>query len=206
MHIHAHLIIAPSIGNAAIAEDLKNPSIDVHHIIVENFGIEDARVLTTIAGKRPMSGTYRSFVVCTSAMTREAQNALLKLLEEPPQSSVFYIVIPHVSILLPTLRSRLIQTTAASDIITTEPAAEFLKLSIADRLATIVDMQKKKDSAGMQMLVQTIGALVTKNSAEFSAVTLQTLLFVESRVRMKGASKKMLLEHLALSLPVTPTH
>lgn len=39
-------------------------------------------------------------------MTSEAQNALLKLLEEPPEGTLFLLTITHLQDLLPTVRSR----------------------------------------------------------------------------------------------------
>ena len=37
----------------------------------------------------------------------EAQNALLKILEEPPRNTIFFLVAPSITLLLPTIRSRL---------------------------------------------------------------------------------------------------
>ena len=42
------------------------------------------------------------------ALVPQAQNALLKTLEEPPPSSVFILLTTHPDVLLPTVRSRLI--------------------------------------------------------------------------------------------------
>lgn len=202
MHVHAYLITAVSIESAALSEELKSPSIDTHHIIAEKFGIEDARALTIAAYKKPVAGPYRSFVIAAAAMTREAQNALLKLLEEPPQSTVFYILVPHESLLLPTLRSRLLAMAVTSASPESEFAAEFLKKPLADRLARIADLQKQKDVKSMQALVLGIGNLAAQKDIQLPKAALETLLFVESRLRVVGGSKKMLLEHLALALPV----
>ena len=51
-----------------------------------------------------------SWKVCVVAgadrMTREAANALLKSLEEPPQNSMFILLAENVQFLLPTIISR----------------------------------------------------------------------------------------------------
>ncbi|MDZ4227201.1 MAG: hypothetical protein U1D26_01855, partial [Patescibacteria group bacterium] len=49
----------------------------------------------------------RYFILVCPGMTSEAQNALLKTLEEPPVEAAFYIITPAPQTLLPTLRSRM---------------------------------------------------------------------------------------------------
>ncbi len=53
-------------------------------------------------------------------MTTDAQNALLKLLEEPPEGSLLVLTATHEQALLPTIRSR------AQTIVLQEPLAELL--------------------------------------------------------------------------------
>ena len=56
---------------------------------------------------RPFEGKRRVVVVAEAdALVPEAQNALLKTLEEPPPASVFVLVTTRPDVLLPTVRSR----------------------------------------------------------------------------------------------------
>jgi DNA polymerase-3 subunit delta' len=56
---------------------------------------------------RPFEGRRRVVIVDEAdALVPEAQNALLKTLEEPPPSSVFVLVTSRPELLLPTVRSR----------------------------------------------------------------------------------------------------
>lgn len=58
-------------------------------------------------GYRPYEGNRRAVVIDDAhKMNLSAQNALLKTLEEPPQSSTLVLVTPAPSRLLPTIRSR----------------------------------------------------------------------------------------------------
>lgn len=200
--IHAHLILAPSIEAAELAEDLLVPSIDVQHIVVSQLGIDDTRMLVELAAKQPIQFEHRSFVVCCSSITKEAQNALLKLFEEPPQQSIFYLIIPHESLLLPTLKSRFVRTVHPAVRAENANTAAFLNASYADRIAMVTDMQKAKNADGMAALATAVGATISKNIHQYPPEAVKEVLFVESHIRVKGASKKMLLEHLALSLPV----
>jgi DNA polymerase-3 subunit delta' len=59
------------------------------------------------AGYRPYEGRKRVFIVDPAdRMNREASNALLKTLEEPPPAAVLILITAHPQGLLPTLRSR----------------------------------------------------------------------------------------------------
>ncbi|HXW04738.1 MAG TPA: DNA polymerase III subunit delta' [Vicinamibacterales bacterium] len=69
--------------------------------------IDQIREAIERSGYRPFEGRRRVVVVDDAeAMVVEAQNALLKTLEEPPASSVFVLVTSRPELLLPTVRSR----------------------------------------------------------------------------------------------------
>ena len=69
--------------------------------------IEPIREVIDRAGFRPFEGRRRVVVIDEAdAMVAQAQNALLKTLEEPPSASVFLLVSSMPDALLPTVRSR----------------------------------------------------------------------------------------------------
>lgn len=72
-----------------------------------SIGIDSVRRVIEILGKRPFEGR-RSVVLFFEAhrATIEAQNALLKILEEPPSSAVLVLVTEFPDRLLPTVVSR----------------------------------------------------------------------------------------------------
>lgn len=73
----------------------------------EGLGIEDVRRIQKKIFLRPFKGEKKSLViVLREAITIEAQNSMLKLLEEPPPSSLIFIVINNHLSLLPTIISR----------------------------------------------------------------------------------------------------
>jgi DNA polymerase-3 subunit delta' len=72
-----------------------------------NIRIEPVRDLLDRAGYRPFEGRRRvSIIDDADALEIAAQNALLKVLEEPPSGSVFILVTSMADQLLPTVRSR----------------------------------------------------------------------------------------------------
>ena len=69
--------------------------------------VEQARDIVESVGYRPYEGNRRVVVIDDAhTMNANAQNALLKTLEEPPPSSVMVLVTPAPRSLLPTVRSR----------------------------------------------------------------------------------------------------
>lgn len=69
--------------------------------------IEPIREVIAAAGYRPFEGRQRVIVVAEAdRVTQDAQDALLKSLEEPPASSVFVLLSSRPETLLATIRSR----------------------------------------------------------------------------------------------------
>ena len=69
--------------------------------------IDQIRALNHLAGVAPRQAPRRLFVIDPAdRMNREAQNALLKTLEEPPGRAVLILVASRPHMLLPTVRSR----------------------------------------------------------------------------------------------------
>lgn len=72
-----------------------------------NRGIEDVRALKETAGTAPSSASHKVFIVDEVHMlSKDAFNALLKLLEEPPAHVVFLLATTEAHKLLPTVLSR----------------------------------------------------------------------------------------------------
>jgi DNA polymerase III subunit delta' len=57
---------------------------------------------------RPSEGGHKVYIFTDSAFMKEAANALLKILEEPPEFATIFLLAENASSLLPTIRSRCI--------------------------------------------------------------------------------------------------
>jgi DNA polymerase-3 subunit delta' len=69
--------------------------------------VDQVREAIDRAGYRPFEGRRRVVIIDDAdAMMSEAQNALLKTLEEPPAASTFVLIASRPDVLLPTVRSR----------------------------------------------------------------------------------------------------
>jgi hypothetical protein len=186
--------------------------VDAEVIVRDSLDIAEARALAEKAWSRPIAGEKRTFVISCTHIPHDAQNALLKLFEDPPATAQFYIIVPRAELLLPTLRSRLhlaYEANAAH-----EPQGEatraYLAASYRDRLAHVAELakekEKTKDTTLMRALVAGIeraaGFGVAKDAhGERSASFLRDALLCSQYAETRGASHKMLLEHLALSIP-----
>jgi DNA polymerase III delta prime subunit len=70
-------------------------------------GIALSKEIIQIASRRPFEGQVSSILILEAqSLTIEAQNALLKTLEEPTESSALILTAPTTDSLLPTIASR----------------------------------------------------------------------------------------------------
>jgi hypothetical protein len=93
------------------------------------FSVDDARRIAAKAELVPMKGETKLFIISANRIFHEAQNAMLKLFEEPPAGTTLVLVIPSEGNLLYTLRSRLLPLPVKSEEgeVISEEAQTFIK-------------------------------------------------------------------------------
>ena len=74
----------------------------------KTLGVDDIRYkINEDACIKPYSSPYKIYIVPASdKMTIQAQNALLKTIEEPPRYAVFFLLASNIDVFLPTILSR----------------------------------------------------------------------------------------------------
>lgn len=89
-------------------EILSGQSFDVIEIDgASNRGIDDIRTINESVGYAPSHGKYKIYIIDEVHMlTKEAFNALLKTLEEPPERAKFFFATTEPHKVLPTILSR----------------------------------------------------------------------------------------------------
>ncbi len=200
---HAYLLYANALVESSVPLEYQKVGVDTYHIVIDSLGIDDVRTLTEKSIQRPFESDVCVFVIVARIITVQAQNALLKLFEEPPVHSQFYVVLPPTVSLLPTLRSRLAELGINKNYEQKENEAftMFLNASYAERLSSIAEHTKIKDVVWAEEIVvgcEYFAHTTTKNKTQI----LTSVLLVRSYIGTNGASSKMLLEELALVLPV----
>ena len=187
---HARLFL---VGQAGFHQP--DETVETSLLTIEQFGISDARDLKEAASRAPQVGTHRRFCITLESITVEAQNALLKLFEDPPETARFELSVPKEDILIGTLRSRLQYEQEVQVEINVDTANSFLKASLQERLDEIAARTKAKDQVWISDLLNGLETIAGSDTEAREA-----LLLVRQYIDARGASKKMLLEHVALSL------
>ncbi len=173
---------------------------DVETIKTDRFTIDDARKLKERALQSPF-GDRQVFIIACETILREAQNALLKLFEEPPKKTHFIIIVPNKNSLLDTVQSRLlylkkIKKTKQSAIANVE---EFLSGDTTTRLKILAPLIKNKEREKARILLDKLEEKLHKEGVEKNKKTLKEIYFIRQYISDTSSSLKMLLEHLAVT-------
>jgi hypothetical protein len=199
---HATVIAATSLEAAVEQLPVQVTDIDTDVLTEPSLSIASVRSLIARAQQRPVRSSVRSFVVVANQIPVIAQNALLKLFEDPPTHTQFVVVMPRPGELIPTLRSR-VQIIEEHGAVVEAPMFDLVQFQsepIAHQLQTIDQWVKAGDQATIDNFLTSIEYYFATNQQYIATVTLTTYLSVGQKLRQPGASKKMLLEHLVLSL------
>jgi DNA polymerase III delta prime subunit len=178
------------------------------------FKIADSRSLNEAHLNKPVEYDRKIFVVFANFITKDAQNSLLKIFEEPRADTTFFLVLPEATDLLSTFKSRLIISQLSekkADLL--ESAEEFLKAKIGKRLEIISKITKdikdeKKTKSDAITFIKNIEKVIKENrrSNKSKGGQDKSLLAVEdiekaiSYAGDESPSIKVILEHLALVL------
>lgn len=178
------------------------------------LSIDDARRIAEIASQKPLMGEQKAIVIAADRAYHEAQNALLKVFEEPAPGAYLFLILPSLGGLLPTLRSR-VQVLKITDIVSPyipEIAGAFLNASkekrsaVAKKLATGKDEDERRANRDEALaIVNGVEAAAyarfqEKPSGALGAL-LRDLALLRGHLHERSAPVRMILEHLALITP-----
>ena len=91
-----------------------HPDVTVITSDKQTIGVDPIRQMRTDAYIRPNEGRRRVFIIPRAeTLTVQAQNVMLKLLEEPPGTASFMLLTDNPGALLQTVRSRAVELTMA---------------------------------------------------------------------------------------------
>ena len=184
-----------------------NPDVYVREY--KSFRVEDARELRERAYTRSLSDAHRIFVVVAPGMTTEAQNALLKTLEEPSAGAVFFFIVPSPMTLLSTIRSR-------TQILDLEPSKrhpsdidvkDFLAATPEQRIDMLKPLYEKDEDDerdirhAMAFLAELEHALAVEALNADMERGVAALYMARKYITDKGSLMKPLLEQVALLVP-----
>ncbi|MEK9209437.1 MAG: hypothetical protein AAB926_01245 [Patescibacteria group bacterium] len=199
----AVLKIAALLLKTKLEELLRHP--DFFRYQVDKFGIEDSHNLKKQAFLTSKCSGPKVFFISASSFTPEAQNALLKLMEEPPADVYFFISAFSPDSLSLILRSRLAvlfeRTSADLGKAKMDFLEKFLKASPLQRLK-LADCFFDDRARTIEFVkgLEAAAACFFKEKQELRNFS------EEARLNRRlldhpALSCRLILEHLALSLP-----
>ena len=162
----------------------------------ESFGIDDARSLEKWILGKPFASDIKASLIIAKSITHEAQNALLKSLEEPPKGTYIFINIESLGGILSTFLSRVRVLDIQQEDVENKDAKKFLSEGIKGKLAIIRNLAKSEDKTPMRDLIKSLEETAYKNHSKNMKDILTAKIFAGSR----GSSPKMLLEWLSCVL------
>lgn len=199
---HHHAVLVSSVAPLLYGAD---PTLFIPAEVqyrLPQFGIGDVRTLITAANRRPRGDSAeQTLLVATEFITEEAQQALLKIIEEPPLSTKFIFVVPIGYTLLPTLESRFERTGNSESVFDSLIFNTFKQATYAERLSSIEKATKNKDLTWQIAIKQGVTEYLKNNRRELTKDALNEMEYVLRLLLTRGASNKFLFEHLALTLP-----
>ncbi len=182
------------------------------------LSVDDARTIKEMAERAPLAGDTKLLVVAAGRIFHEAQNALLKLLEEPPTGVVIVLIVPSAGVLLSTLRSRLLplplqgkKETASSELIETflqgkKDAREKVVAKLLERAKS--DKDQEKQAARLEALtlaealaLQAYAQAEDENGLGEYHAFLQDLHTFIPILSERSAPLKPIFEHILLTIP-----
>lgn len=205
--------------------EIEKQSQDVFCQMYESFTIDDSRVIKDWHNKLGITNGKKICILSAKFINREAEQALLKIIEEPGINTHFFMVVPDSSILLPTIISRvqivripdssIVNVVNASSELSVNQEAKkhvssFVKTTPEDRINKIGQITKeKKEDENSSLKFYAINFVNeleiifyqkfknNKNDKKIQFV-LKELQKSRGYLNTQGASVKMILEHLAL--------
>lgn len=205
---HAYLVDEALAGDllSFIENDLLvtlkgNP--DFLHISTETFGITEGRRLKDMSSRKAI-GERQITVIAFNTMTLEAQNALLKLFEEPTPNTHFFLVTRTPERILPTLLSRLFVIRDYKEKEINDSAKKFLKMKALKRISYLQPIIEEKDKEKALSFLIEIELLLRKELLQNPSIektrSLKELGACRGYLFDRGSSVKMILEHIALTV------
>lgn len=198
-------------------------------LVILRYGllsVEDARRVVEAAAGAPFTGAHKVLIIVASRAYHEAQNALLKLFEEPPVGTYLFFVLPSLGGLLPTLRSRVQILNPYRDVRrptsdvgrrTSNTSAEgFIKANKEKRSAMIKKIAAHQEGGTVSAREEAIAILNGVEAAAYQhrecrgdtlwfpqGVTslLNDIAVLRTHLYDRSAPVKMILEHLSLVIP-----
>lgn len=195
---------------------------DFTHIAIDNFKMDEAMSLREMGSQMAFTTNKKFFIVSANTFSLDAQQALLKMFEEPIENTHFFVVVPEIDAMIKTLRSRffVISPKMVIDKDLVAQAEQFIKMPLFKRIDFIKELLADADdedgdtvalNSARSKALKFLNALesilhqnmskgtfdITKDTGYF-----EQIFKARQFLRQPGSATKTLMESVALRLPV----
>lgn len=209
---HAYVITSASLAKAKteiekfVVEKMKIPFQGNPDVFVGEYGsigIEDLQDAISMHQRVPI-GPKKVIVILGNGISMQAQNSILKMIEEPTANTHFFIAFPTVSMLLPTVLSRVHVIDIGGGEESHDPRVKkFLSSSVSLRLDMVKEMiaDLDKERVTKEDIFQFVSAVLeSAHSKDKSADNLSVIARASDYLRDPSSSIKMILEYISLRI------
>lgn len=160
----------------------------------QSISIDQVKNLRSWAYTRPFT-LDRKLIIIENAdlLTKEAQNSILKITEEPPEFTHIYLLVENYKNLLPTIISRSEFISKKGERVITQKANEFMNLSITEKFK-FIDNLSKLDKKQVQLFIDDM-IFYTREKKNYSNV--EKLISFKNSLD-SNVSKKLVLDNLIM--------
>lgn len=176
----------------------------VVHKHYDSLKIADARQIKSLQSEKTEKASL--FILEFTLINREAQNTLLKVLEEPTANTYFILVFPNRKMLLPTLQSRLqfinYQSKVEKHTESVIDVADFVESTLQSRFDVIKKLTDKKSDTPLKKsdCMRFLNTLEEYLHEHKQLKNLHVVFKARQYLSANGASVKMILEMLAIEI------
>lgn len=193
--------------------DVKKSEQDVLFQVYESFTMDNSAEIKDWHSKSGVTDGKRICIIATKFINREAEQTLLKILEEPIENTHFFIIVPDSSALSQTIISRthIVKVENVPNKEIQKEVLSFIKSQPkerVDKVALIIKDNKDEENSGQLRYYATsfVNELESIFYQKFrkdrndknTEFILRELQKARGYLSTPGASVKMILEHLAL--------
>ncbi|OGM28881.1 hypothetical protein A2801_02880 [Candidatus Woesebacteria bacterium RIFCSPHIGHO2_01_FULL_41_10] len=161
--MHAYLIVGTSKESIELQKQHILETYELKELTFKPHKIADVREVIHLAAQ---AFNNTAFILEDMQFASvEAQNALLKMLEEPTSDLTFILTTNNLHTILPTVRSRcsIIVASIDSVIENSEMIETFLSADIGERLQIVSSLTKREDAI---TFIQSLQVILTKTMSE----------------------------------------
>ena len=163
----------------------------------KSIGIEEVRPVSNYLKIKPLGKIKVVIVKEANLLTIEAQNSLLKILEEPPEYAQIFLEGNTIESLLPTILSRCVKIKLSNAEILI-PESEFFKMTLAERFDYMEALSKQEKEEIISFLTNTL-KILKKPENKIELENLNLLLSTIENLSKFNVNTRLTLENLAVN-------